>query len=76
MKIQESKDFKLNLMEITLKEAMEEGVLKSDIELHTISFILESVSNTFLDYKFLSKNDMTMKEVMKILLYGILANKE
>ncbi len=75
-KIQELKDFKLNLIEMIVKEGMEAGIIKSDIELHIISSILESVSNTFLDYKFLSKNDMTMKEAMKqvmtILLYGIL----
>jgi hypothetical protein len=75
-KIQELKDFKLNLIEIVLKEGMEEGVLKSNIQLNIISCILESVSNTFLDYEFLRKNDITMKEAMKqvmeILLYGIL----
>ena len=75
-KIQELKEFKLKLIETTLKEAMESGILKSDIKLHLISFILESVSNTFLDYKFLSKNNMTMKDAMNemitILLHGIL----
>lgn len=75
-KIQELKNFKLNIIEILLKEGVEEGILKSDIEFHTISLILESISNTFLDYQFLSKNGLTireaMKEVMKILLYGIL----
>lgn len=75
-KIQKLKDFKLNLIEITLKEGLEEGALKSDIQLNIVSSMLESVSNTFLDYEFLSKNDMTMKEamneVLRILLYGIL----
>ena len=75
-KIKKLKDLKLNLIETILKEGMEAGILKNDIELNIISAILESVSNTFLDYTFLSKNDMTMKEAMKqvmaILLYGIL----
>lgn len=75
-KIQDLKDFKLEIIETTLKEAMESGLLKSDIQLHLISSILESVSNTFLDYKFLSKNNITMKDAMNemitILLHGIL----
>lgn len=75
-KVKELKDFKLNLIEIVLKEGMEEGILKSDITLNMVSCILESVSNTFLDYEFLRKNDITlkdaMKQVMEILLHGIL----
>jgi len=75
-KIQDLKYFKLELIETTLKEAMESGLLKSDIQLYLISFILESVSNTFIDYKFLSENNITMKDAMNemitILLHGIL----
>ncbi|MPQ31127.1 TetR/AcrR family transcriptional regulator [Clostridium estertheticum] len=75
-KLQDLKDFKLKLIETTLKESMESGVLRDDINLNLISSILESVSNTFLDYKFLSKNNMTMKDAMNetitILLHGIL----
>lgn len=75
-KVQKLRDFKLNLIETTIKEGIEQGVLRSDIEVNMITLILESVSNTFLDYQFLSKNDMTMKEamnqVMTILLHGIL----
>lgn len=75
-KVQELRSFKLNLIEIALKEGIEEGVLKSDINVNIISSILESVSDTFLDYKFLSKNDITLKsamnQVMAILLHGIL----
>ncbi|NNU74451.1 TetR/AcrR family transcriptional regulator [Clostridium estertheticum] len=75
-KLQDLKDFKLKLIETTLKESMKSGVLRNDINLNLISSILESVSNTFLDYKFLSKNNMTMKDAMNetitILLHGIL----
>lgn len=75
-KIHQLRDFKLNLIEITIKEGMKDGFLRSDIQPHMITLILESISNTFLDYKFLSENDMTMKEamneVMTILLHGIL----
>ncbi len=75
-KLQELKNFKLDLIEKALKEGMEDGILRSDVELPIISTILESVSSTFLDYEFLSKNDMTMKQAMNqvitILLHGIL----
>ncbi|GKX67413.1 TetR/AcrR family transcriptional regulator [Inconstantimicrobium mannanitabidum] len=75
-KVQQLKDFKLNLIKETIKEAIDQGIVKPDIQLSIISTILESVSNTFLDYKFLSQNDMTMKEamnqVMSILLHGII----
>lgn len=75
-KIQELRNFKLKLIESVLKEGMEKGTVRSDIQLHIMSLLLESASNKFLDYKFLSKNDITMKEcmneVMTILLYGIL----
>ncbi|WP_102400262.1 TetR/AcrR family transcriptional regulator [Haloimpatiens massiliensis] len=76
--IESLKNFKLKLIENILKEAMESGELKEGIDIHIISFILESVSSTLLDYKFLSKNNITMKDAMddtlKILLYGILKN--
>lgn len=75
-KVQELRDFKLKLIESTVQEGVEQGVVKSDIQLHMVTLILESVSKTFLDYKFLSENDLTMKEamnqVMPILLNGIL----
>ncbi len=75
-KIQELKNFKLNLIEKALKDGMEDGILRSDVDLTILSTILESVSNTFLDYEFLSKNDITMKQAMNqvitILLHGIL----
>lgn len=75
-KIQELKTFKINIIEDVLKKSIDDGMIKNDINLHLISTTLESVSNTFLDYKFLSDNNLTLKdamnEVIKILLYGIL----
>lgn len=75
-KFQQLRDFKLKLIESIIKEGIKESVFRSDVKLSMITLILENVSNSFLDYKFLSKNDMTMKEalneVMTILLYGIL----
>lgn len=75
-KVHELKDFKLKLIEEILKEGMESGILRNDIQLNIVSSILESVSTTLLNYKFLSKNNITMKEAIKqvvtVLLYGIL----
>lgn len=75
-KIQDLKNLKLQLIENILKESMESGVLKTNTNLHIISLILESVSNKFFDYEFLSRNNMRMKdainETISILLYGIL----
>lgn len=76
--IESLKNLKLKLIENTLKEAIKSGELKENIDIHIVSFILESVSSTLLDYKFLSKNNLTMKDAMddtlKILLHGILKN--
>lgn len=75
-KVQELKNFKLKLAEEILRQGVREGEIKKQINLHTVSLMLESISSTFLDYKFLSKNDMTMKTAMKevteILLHGIM----
>lgn len=76
LKIQELRKFKIKKIEEILIEAKNMGKLKPNVELHIVSSILESISDTFLDYKFLSENNITMKEAMKsvlnILLYGIL----
>lgn len=75
-KVQELKNFKLKLAEEILKQGVEAGVIKENINLRTVSLMLESISSTFLDYKFLSKNDMTikgaLKEVTEIMLHGVL----
>lgn len=75
-KVQELKNFKLGIIESVLKKGMEEGILKKDINLNITSLILESVGNTLLNYKFLSENNINIKDAMddviKTVLYGIL----
>lgn len=75
-KVQELRDFKLKQVELLLNQAKEKGLIKEDVQLNMVSLILESASNTFLDYKFLSENNMSaresLKEIVKILMYGIL----
>lgn len=75
-KVQDLKNFKLKLIEDILNAAKEDGVLKNDADLHIVSLMLESVSSTFMDYEFLSKNNMTllgaMESVLDIILQGIL----
>lgn len=75
-KVQDLKNFKLKLIEDILNAAKEDGVLKNDADLHIVSLMLESTSTTFMDYEFLSKNNMTllgaMESVLGIVLHGIL----
>lgn len=75
-KVQELRNFKLKQVELILNRAREEGLIKEDIQLNMVSLILESASSTFLNYKFLSENDMSMraamKEIVNIILNGIL----
>lgn len=75
-RVQELRDFKLKQVELILNQAKVEGLIKDDIQLNMVSLILESASSTFLNYKFLSENDMSMraamKEIVNIILNGIL----
>lgn len=75
LKIQEFKDFKIDLVKI-LREGKNQGVIEENININIVSLILEKVSDTFLDYKFLTNNNITMKQamvdLMNILLNGIL----
>jgi len=78
-KIQEFKDFKIDLVKKILKEGKNQGVIGENININIVSLILEKVSDTFLDYKFLTNNNITMKQamvdLMNILLNGILNEK-
>lgn len=76
--VQKLKDFKLKLMKDILRNAVDDGQLKQNINLNIIGLILENTTNTLLSYEFLSKNNMTMKEatneVINIILHGIINN--
>ncbi len=78
-KIQEFKDFKIDLVKKILREGKNQGVIEENININIVSLILEKVSDTFLDYKFLTNNNITMKQAMvdliNILLNGILNEK-
>ncbi|EJE7235624.1 TetR/AcrR family transcriptional regulator [Clostridium sporogenes] len=78
-KIQEFKNFKIDLVKKILKEGKNQGVIEENININIVSLILEKVSDTFLDYKFLTNNNITMKQamvdLMNILLNGILNEK-
>ncbi len=75
-KIQEFKDFKIDSVKKILKEGKNQGLIEENININIVSLILEKVSDTFLDYKFLTNNNISMKQamvdLMNILLNGIL----
>ena len=74
--VQKLKNYKLKLTKDILKEAVDQGYLKKDIDLNIIGVMIENTLNTICSYEFLSENDMTITEAMdksiKIILYGIM----
>ncbi|MCY6959798.1 TetR/AcrR family transcriptional regulator [Clostridium brassicae] len=76
VKVEELKKFKLDILYRLLKEGASDGVIKADVNFLILSRVLDSVCDTFLDYKFLSDNKITFKEaineVINIILYGII----
>lgn len=75
-KVQNLENYKLKLTKEILKEAVDEGDLKKDIDLNIVGLMMENTVNTILSYEFLSENDITIHEavdkVIKIILYGII----
>ncbi|MCW6070074.1 TetR/AcrR family transcriptional regulator, partial [Clostridium sporogenes] len=78
-KIQEFKNFKVDLVKKVLNESKKQGGIGKNINIDIVSLILENISDVFLDYKFLTNNNITMKkameDLMNILLNGILKEK-
>lgn len=76
MKIRELKEFKVNEMMNLLKQAMAEGVIKTDVNFGVLSRMLEEVSDMFIDYDFLMENRLktqeAIDEALKIIFNGIL----
>ena len=76
--LQKLKDYKLNLLKSVLREAVENGFVKKDIDINIVVLIMESTVNSLFDYETLSKQSMTIQEAtakaMKIILHGILVH--
>ena len=78
-KIKDLKDFKLQAFQTLLKQASENGLLRSDIHFGILSALLEKSSDLFLDTDFLLENGMkatqAIDEMLKIVMNGILSQK-
>lgn len=77
-KIEEQRNFKLKLVRDIIKQGIDLGRFRSDINTEVISLILDQSTRAIFDYNFLVDNNLNInkavKEIEKILLYGILAN--
>lgn len=73
--MQKLKNYKLKLIDDVLKEAVDSGYVRKDIDLNIVGLMLENTVNTLFSYEFLSNSAMTIQEatdkVIKIILYGI-----
>ncbi len=78
-KIQEFKNFKVDLVKKILSESKKQGGIGKNVNINIVSLILENISDLFLNYEFLTNNNITMKrameDLMNILLNGILKEK-
>lgn len=78
-KLKNLKNFKVDLVKKILNESKKQGGIGKNINIDIVSLILENISDVFLDYKFLTNNNITMKKAMEdlmdILLNGIFKEK-
>ncbi|MDD3225742.1 MAG: TetR/AcrR family transcriptional regulator [Clostridium sp.] len=78
--VQKLKDYKLKLIKDILKEAVDKGSLKKDIDLDIVALMLENTVNALFSYEFLSKSNMNLQEAtgkaVSIVLYGIIDTHE
>lgn len=74
--IQKLKNFKLDIVEKLIKDAIKEGKIKEDIDYRILSKLIEKISDMFFDYDFLVNNNLTIDDIIdgiiKITLKGIL----
>ena len=74
-KIEQLKQFKLDVLQKLLKKAAEEGILRPDIHFGILSSMLDRVSDMFIDTDFLLENGLkstqAIDEALAIIIYGI-----
>lgn len=79
-KIEEFKDFKLNVIKKLLKDGLADGIIKADTHSGILSKMLEQISDMFIDCDFLIENKLkaseAIDEALKIILNGILVDKK
>ncbi len=75
-KIEKQRSFKIELVRNFIKQGIDAGKLRKDINIEVISLILDKTTRAIFEYNFLVENNLNInnavKEIQKILLYGIL----
>lgn len=76
-KIEGQRSFKIDLVRNLIREGIDVGVLRSDINTEVLSLILDKTTRAIFEYNFLVESNLNINtavtEIKKILLYGILA---
>lgn len=74
-KVEELKKFKLNAATDLLKQGVDDGIFKPDINYAVLTKMFEKISDMFTDYDFLIENRLNTREAMdealKIIFKGI-----
>lgn len=74
-KIEQLKQFKLDVFHKLLKDSAEKGILRPDIHFGILSSMLDRVSDMFIDTDFLLENGLkttqAIDEALAIIIYGI-----
>ncbi|HCJ56523.1 TetR/AcrR family transcriptional regulator [Lutispora sp.] len=79
-RIEEQMKFKLDLMKELVNDGIKSGKLREDINVEVLSLILERSFRAIFEYDFLIKSNLNInnavKEIEKIILFGILKKEE
>lgn len=75
-KIEEQRNFKIKLVRNLIKEGIELGKLRSDINIEILILILDKTTKGILEYNFLKENNISINSALnaieEILLNGVL----
>lgn len=73
--IEEMKQFKLDVLQKLLKQAADQGILRTNVHFAILSAMLERVSNMFIDTDFLLEHGLkatqAIDEALNIIIYGV-----
>lgn len=78
-RIEEQLRFKLKLVRDIIRQGIDSGRIRKDINIEVLCLMLEKSTSAILEYKFLVDNDLNvnnaLREIEKILIYGIAENE-
>jgi AcrR family transcriptional regulator len=79
-KIEKQREYKIEVVSSLIKEGIEDGKIRKDINPDIIGLILDKMTLAIMDYSFLMKSNLNvnkaLKEIEKILLDGIVAHNK